>query len=180
MSNFAKQLAKGFIRSAVNQVGRDGGRVLSNNIYKGENYIPVSNVTSQGSPVLTPIGNPYQDIPEDAISTTKPFTVGKMLFLGFLSFIFIPIGPIGVFIYGLLLMVDRSDKVIWYTTAPSYVRDRRFRTGVRYVGDATSQHSAKVMASPEIVNIKKRNGKIAMILGALGIILLISIMLFPN
>ena len=33
MGNFTEDLAKGFIRSAVNQVGRDGGKVISNSIY---------------------------------------------------------------------------------------------------------------------------------------------------
>ena len=30
MGNFTEDLAKGFVRSAVNQVGRDGGKVISN------------------------------------------------------------------------------------------------------------------------------------------------------
>lgn len=30
---FVKKLAKEFVQSAVNQVGRDCGKVLSNNIY---------------------------------------------------------------------------------------------------------------------------------------------------
>ena len=33
MGSFINELAKGFIRSAVNQVGRDAGRVVSNNVY---------------------------------------------------------------------------------------------------------------------------------------------------
>ena len=37
--SFVKNLAKGFVRSAVNQVGRDGGRVISNSIYGGRNYV---------------------------------------------------------------------------------------------------------------------------------------------
>ena len=34
------QLLKGFFRSAVNQVGRDGGKVISNEIYKGKHSTP--------------------------------------------------------------------------------------------------------------------------------------------
>ncbi len=33
--SFLKQLAKGFFRSLVNQVGRDGGRVVSRKLYRG-------------------------------------------------------------------------------------------------------------------------------------------------
>ena len=32
---FISDLARDFVKSAVNQVGRDGGKVISNKIYKG-------------------------------------------------------------------------------------------------------------------------------------------------
>jgi hypothetical protein len=41
MSKFVKQLAKGFVRSAVNQVGRDGGKVISNKVYGDKHSRPV-------------------------------------------------------------------------------------------------------------------------------------------
>lgn len=40
MEKFLMQLLKGFFRSAVNQVGRDGGKVISNEIYKGKHSTP--------------------------------------------------------------------------------------------------------------------------------------------
>lgn len=45
MGSFINGLAKGFIRSAVNQVGRDAGRVVSNNIYGDAHSIPHRNVS---------------------------------------------------------------------------------------------------------------------------------------
>ena len=41
---FLSNLGKGFIRSAVNQVGRDGGKVISNNIYGNAHATPVRRV----------------------------------------------------------------------------------------------------------------------------------------
>lgn len=46
---FLTNLGKGFIRSAVNQVGRDGGRVLSNRIYGNKHSVPVSLSRSENS-----------------------------------------------------------------------------------------------------------------------------------
>lgn len=37
---FAKNLGKGFIRSAVNQVGRDAGKVVSNQVYGDAHSTP--------------------------------------------------------------------------------------------------------------------------------------------
>ena len=38
---FITQLGKGFIRSAVNQVGRDGGKVISNSLYGDAHSTPI-------------------------------------------------------------------------------------------------------------------------------------------
>ena len=43
MGNFFVNLGKGFIRSAVNQVGRDGGKVISNNLYGNAHSTPIRN-----------------------------------------------------------------------------------------------------------------------------------------
>jgi hypothetical protein len=43
--NFLSQLAKGFVRSTVNQVGRDTGRVISNQIYGNAHSTPIKGVT---------------------------------------------------------------------------------------------------------------------------------------
>ncbi|WP_195664399.1 hypothetical protein, partial [Bacteroides ovatus] len=44
MGNFTEDLAKGFIRSAVNQVGRDGGKVISNSIYGNAHSTPIRGI----------------------------------------------------------------------------------------------------------------------------------------
>lgn len=173
MASFTKQLAKGFVRSAVNQVGRDGGRVISNQIYNGKNYVPISNVGQQSSQT-PPAPN---IIPDNAVSTTKPFSGMKLFFLALISFLY-PIGPLGVFIYGLVKFNDTMTKVEWFTEEAQYKQDLRYKQGVKYMGTANVMHSAKVLAPDNIRAINKRNGKLAMIIGAaIGIAIGISILI---
>ena len=56
MGSFINGLAKGFIRSAVNQVGRDAGRVVSNNIYGDAHSIPHRNVSAGGAGRVSSVG----------------------------------------------------------------------------------------------------------------------------
>ena len=41
MEKFILSLIKGFFRSAVNQVGRDGGKVISNKVYGNKHRTPI-------------------------------------------------------------------------------------------------------------------------------------------
>ena len=50
--SFLNNLFKGFIRSSVNQVGRDGGRVISNQLY-GDSYSSPVGVTQSQSVTQT-------------------------------------------------------------------------------------------------------------------------------
>lgn len=45
--SFLANLGKGFVRSAVNQVGRDGGRVISNSLYGDAHATPIRRVGEQ-------------------------------------------------------------------------------------------------------------------------------------
>ena len=56
MGSFINGLAKGFVRSAVNQVGRDAGRVVSNNIYGDAHSIPHRNVSGGGAGRVSSVG----------------------------------------------------------------------------------------------------------------------------
>lgn len=172
--SFAKNLAKGFVRSAVNQVGRDGGRVISNSIYGGRNYVPVSNVAEQGAP--------QNFIPKNsggAVIRNKPLSTGKIVLFVFISFCLFPVGSIGVAIYGLLSYLDKNAKLEWDEVVPQYVQDRRYKTNRRYIGNAVVKHTTKIPASPEVIAINKKNGITALTIG-LGCALLIGLSLIFN
>lgn len=180
--SFASNLAKGFIRSAVNQVGRDGGKVVSNSIYKGRNYTPIANV---GQPMAhnqinrPPLINAKQP-PADAFISNKPLSGGKITICIILSMFLFPVGNVGVFIYGLLRYVDKSAKLKWIVRTPQYVQDRRYRSNTRYVGSIETTESTTIPATPEVIAINRRNGIIAMTIAvAFAVLMALSIVLDP-
>lgn len=68
--SFLNSLIKGFVRSAVNQVGRDAGRVVSNRTMKGRHAIPHTRVPSQ---VAFPESKPdfgWGTLPDALVLTT--------------------------------------------------------------------------------------------------------------
>lgn len=162
--NFGIQLAKGFIRSAINQVGRDGGRVVSNQIYNGQNYVPVAPVSPNAS---------FQsaNLPLEAEATTKNFSGGKIAMLALASFMFSIIGSVSVFFYGLSTYLKKTEKIKWYEDVPQYAPDNRCKTGERFLGYITVKREKSIPASPESIQINKKNGKIAMIIGGMGLVL---------
>lgn len=180
MSSFGTKLAKGFIRSAVNQVGRDGGRLVSNSVYGGRNYVPVSKVPPINNPSQPNCNNeiPSVDIssyvnsvPENAIVLDKPFSSGKIIGLLAISFIFSFFGSIGVLIYGITKYFDNTSKVQWYDRVPVYVPDRRYKDGVRYEGMSNVKREMQVKADPITKTLHQKNGVIAMLIGGVFLIL---------
>ncbi|MDE5649534.1 MAG: hypothetical protein K2I35_00745, partial [Duncaniella sp.] len=102
---------------------------------------------------------------EGSTIATKPFSGGKIVLLVCLAF-FIPlVGPIGVFIYGLIKYFDKNAAVEWSESVPQYKLDRRYKSNRRYIGDAMVKHKESISATPELRAINKNNGMIAMAIG---------------
>lgn len=95
MGSFINGLAKGFVRSAVNQVGRDAGRVVSNNIYGDAHSIPHRNVSAGGTGRITGVGQ----VEDEGIQPIVP-SVGAAWFWGFVGFCFSIIGGVILLIVG--------------------------------------------------------------------------------
>lgn len=181
MASFLKQLSKSFVRSAINQVGRDGGRVISNQLYNGKNYVPVANVGQQSGQIQQSFNSAQllSDIPNNAIVSIKPFSSCKLFILGFISFVSFPLGSLCVFIYGLMKFCDTMMTVEWISKEPQYTEDRRYKSGVRCVGVVEIKHKEKVLATQDVIALNKRNGKLTMIIAAvtsaaIGLLILIS------
>lgn len=175
MSNFAKNLAKGFIRSAVNQVGRDGGRVISNNLYNGNNYVPLKNVGD--SPQMGQPAYPKQGTPmPDAVASTK-LGAGAIILI-VLGVLAVPLGPVAVLIYGLSRYLKNTTKIKWTETQPQYVQDRRCKDGVRYIGKITVTRSNVIPADDFSKSEYRRQGIIIMIAGAASLLLGIISLIF--
>ena len=55
--SFLTNLAKGFVRSTVNQVGRDTGKIISNKIYGDAHATPIKGVRHENGRYLNDLGN---------------------------------------------------------------------------------------------------------------------------
>src|SRR5690606_25456099 len=82
--SFLKDLGKGFIRSAVNQIGRDGGKVISNQVYGDAHSIPIRQVGGQTT------AN-YSTSAETENLIKKKEYIGIKFFWAILLSVFIPI-----------------------------------------------------------------------------------------
>lgn len=174
MNSFISNLAKGFVRSAVNQVGRDGGRVISNNIYNGQNYVPIDKPQQSSQPIRN---EAYAQIPNNAIYANPTLSSGKYIFLVLLSLICFPLGTLGVFIYGLVRYNKTDMKVSWDEMHHQYTVDRRYKSGQRYAGIQTTTHSSTVPADEFALSEYKKSGKILMIIsGIIGALISLSLL----
>ena len=137
---FFKNLAKGFVRSAVNQVGRDGGKVVSNKIYNDSHSTPVRVV-----------GDKLDKSQDNSINDTIPETRGDLLNAGYtpellgssvwlyffllIGSIIIPaIGPIYWLFSSIQNLFKNKVKFYTYIQEPTYVADKRFKSGMREAG----------------------------------------------
>lgn len=140
---FIGNLAKGFVRSTVNQVGRDTGRVISRKLYTTRTTSKIDN-----------------DFPENNNRE-------ELLEKGYkISTLRLPI--LGYFWIGLFSLIPLVGSIIWlyksmknffktktdcytYKTRAIYARDRRYRTGARYEGS----YQEKVYFTNKIEATKK-------------------------
>lgn len=152
--SFIEKLAKGFVRSAVNQVGRDGGRVVSNKLYGDKHAIKIQNVSS-GNISLDPEDTTFEDSENDLegkhfedrselVNNGFKVSYSKMGIWSFIfSFIviFVPfLGPV-IFLAIVFLIGTSIAKVNMKTkvNVPVYKSDKRTKTGMRLVGHETKK-----------------------------------------
>lgn len=176
MGNFMSNLAKGFIRSAVNQVGRDGGKIISNQIYGDAHSTPYRN-TSSGTYKEDMI---YKEVSPDEVrkkaieegftpvySQTNWFV--RLLYFAFSTFwlalLFNGL-PILAAIPTLILLCKGVSKILnkneikMQKIAPVavYKQDRRYRNGERLVGYTNQKQEIKVQSSKEEAEAKSELG----------------------
>jgi hypothetical protein len=129
---FFEKLPKHFITSAVRQVGRDGGKVISNKIYKGKHGTPIYN---SGNSSRSIVGNQQQQVDRSSIDMRiqPPVKGGGLgvIIKGVLIQV-VPFGLIAVLIKGILYLNKSSVKV--YSRVANHVPDKRFKEGYRVDG----------------------------------------------
>lgn len=151
--SFIGNLAKGFVRSAVNQVGRDGGRVISNKLYGDAHSIPMRNVGQKDGVFYNLETNEeltleqlQQKIKEEGFKKTY-FTSGilfKSLYyiFGIIATIFMYVCDFWywipaalLFVIAILKLFQRNIVIVYaWKDVATYKTDGRTRSGSRFVG----------------------------------------------
>lgn len=139
--SFGTQLAKGFVRSAVNQMGREAGRTISNRAYNNQNYVNVRDAAS-------PISGDYTHIGENN-KLEPPITFGaaKWFWFSVLSLFTYGLSNIGYAIYGLNLRNRTWAKITETKTDVVRIPDRRCNLGYRT--ELKEYGIKKTVAAPE-------------------------------
>ena len=134
--SFLNNLLKGFIRSAVNQVGRDGGRVISNQLYGDAHASPVRLSQSQISTTTQTIEpqNTY-NTPYNFLSMAfADYFIFKIIAYSFFSIIIVLIGSIYTYIRGVEYSKKQTMEIYGTVRTAITTTDRRYRTGTRVTG----------------------------------------------
>lgn len=148
---FFENLGKGLIRSAVNQIGRDGGRVVSNQLYGDAHSTPHRIVNNNVKPVID--GDDY--VAQYAKEQTMTGVILRVIF----AFFFNILGAAVLLVYGLKKKSKSAFSTVYrYEQIPTYVKDGRYRSGVRYTGNMTVK---KKYYSEADENTAERNKRIA-------------------
>lgn len=159
---FGKNLAKGFVRSAVNQVGSDGGKVISNQLYGDAHSVPHRSVNGNEQPEF--IGMKAKEIRTercDGDSNTK-----IVVFI-LLAFLFNFIGGLILFFIGLKRWFARESVEGWrFYSAPVFVRDRRYKDGMRYDSEQIQRKRVMLVADELEISHNKNIAKTYMIAGS--------------
>lgn len=177
MGSFISGLAKGFIRSAVNQVGRDAGRVVSNNIYGDAHSIPHRNVSAGGAGRVSSVGQ----VEDEGIQPIVPSVCVAWIW-GFVGFLFSIIGGVILLIVGYRKLKRKYTAYGWqYESRAVYVADGRCKRGERYDGHQLSRRKIEIEADDYIIARNEKIAKIYLYFGfaaVLGYILVMLVM--PN
>ena len=123
-------LGSEFLRAAVRQVGRDGGKVISNRIYNRQHGTPIYN-SGQNIGIQSKQIVDISEVKMDLQPRIKGGGVGPFL-KGMCLQIIPVIGHLIVLVKGLRYLKRKTVNV--YVTAPNKVADRRYKLGYRIEG----------------------------------------------
>jgi hypothetical protein len=153
--SFLGNLAKGFIQSAVNQVGRDSGKVVSNNVFGNSHSTPIntfSNVLEEN------IVSNERIVENSDLIKKKEYPLLKIFYALILS-VFFPI--IGSFIVLYRAFVNlNAKKMTMYRIQNQgvYSSDKRYSSGQMYVGNTTEKIPVQIDITEQEKKIKKYKG----------------------
>ena len=153
--SFINNLAKGFVRSAVNQVGRDGGRVISNKVYGDSHSTPIRIIGSKNSNNSN-ITHDTENISSRADFASQGYKAELLqsspvtyFFMAIGSTILPLIGPLYWLYLSFTNFFKKYTKFYRIIQEPVSVKDRRFKTGERHDGFRNVKQFSTVAAKPQ-------------------------------
>jgi len=159
--SFLGSLAKGFIRSAVNQVGRDGGKVVSNNLYGNSHSTPINSIGKFSQENFHENSNLIKE---------KEYPLIKIIYAIILS-VFIPLIGSFIVLYRAFVNLKSKQMTIYkLQNQEVYSADRRFSSGQRYEG-------SKTVKIPVLIDITEKEKKIRTFKGISYLIISIGVLL---
>lgn len=155
MGGFLPNLAKGFIRSAVNQVGRDGGKVISNSIYGNAHAIPIRGIAinqenkyfdENSSEIITPEELRCRAEAEGFKTTVFKYktSIKIIWYIISLFFCWLIFPSIILLIIGIKKIFQKHTYMRKEIMTAKYVSDRRCKTGNRLNGYSEETIEIKV------------------------------------
>lgn len=126
------QLGKGFVRSAVNQVGRDYGKTISNQVFGDAHATPVRMVRMEKGYIAHRTDGYVQDDGTMDIPYHKQevFNWQDIVCL-ILSPIVVILGPLFYGGYAAYYLFKNSTTFIVWSDCPKRIADRRYKCGYR-------------------------------------------------
>ncbi|WMN12986.1 SH3 domain-containing protein [Marivirga salinae] len=152
--SFINSLFKGFIRSAVNQVGRDGGKVISNQVYGDSHSKPiriVDNSHKQSKAHIESRENLISrgDVEAEGLKAMSVKLNIQNTVFGFIVSLFIPlVGPLYWLYNSLSSILTKSIPFYNISQVGIYKQDRRYKTGRRLEGYRTVKQKTNIKADP--------------------------------
>lgn len=172
---FGKDLAKGLVRSAVNQVGRDAGKVVSNQLYGDAHSVPHRSVGSSGSGQPKFVGTDEHEV---RIERCEPPSGLRISLYVFLAFLFNFAGAVALIAMGCISWLSRERVKGWRVySVPTYYRDGRYREGMRYTGDVLRRE--RIMLDADEWELE-RNTTVARIYLAAGVCIILFLIAVMN
>lgn len=152
--SFINSLFKGFIRSAVNQVGRDGGKVISNKVYGDSHSKPIRIVDNSHKQSKAHIESREKlisrgDVEAEGLKAMPvKLNIGNTIF-GFIVSLFIPlVGSLYWLYKSLSSILTKSIPFYNISQVGIYKQDRRYKTGRRLEGYRTVKQKTNIKADP--------------------------------
>lgn len=172
--SYVNKLAKGFVRSAINQVGRDGGRVVSNKVYKGKHSKPIYYHDPTNQLSKTGVSSPGAvlealDSENDINWEIQPGIKRSSMIVTFLKGFFVQIIPlIGSVLYMWKVIqsfIYMNKAIPIYALAENRVKDKRRKEGYRVDGHVIVETDRFRSPLPDERSYYKRKGFIYIIAG---------------